>query len=297
MASRVSIRLPVWLVCASSALFATSCAGPSQVSFVNQERPSSQGSPIGVAPREAAHDESPNGHRELPGDDEIVEPDRPAVGTKQERALVHIHAPGDVVCSGVVLGARVVATSGQCVKGEPKGASTLAASREYRVEVASSTLTWTSRRAKLTVVPECELEQLDVALLILAEPVDWVVPLRVAAAPTVGARVQALGFGHCPGEGKGTVKVGNPATVRNRASEVLVIDAPLCKGDVGGPVTEGLDGEVIGLISHRDDPEGSPLRTTTITRLDTRFALELVAQGKQVADGVDVSTMRPIACR
>lgn len=276
------------------------CAGPSQVSFVSTERPSQQGERFGtnVQPREAAHAEDPNGtHQQLPADDEIVEPDRPAVETKQERALVHIHAPGGVVCSGVVLGTKLVATSQQCLKGEPKGATALPAAREYRVEVASSTLTWTVRRAKLAVVPECDFDQLDVAILVLAEPVDWVVPLRVVAAPTIGAHVHALGFGHCAGEPKGSVaKVGNPATVRNRASDTLVIDVPLCKGDVGGPVTDGQDGEVIGLISHRDDPEGSPLKTTTITRLDTTPARDLLAQAKAVANGGETK-VQPIACR
>jgi hypothetical protein len=282
----------------SIVVVASACAGPSQVSFVSNERPSAQGAPLGVVPREAAHHENPNGaHQELQADDEIVEPDRPAVGTKQERALVHIHAPNDVVCSGVVLGPRIVATSQQCVKGEPKGASVLPASREYRVEVASSTLTWTSRRAKLAVVPECDFERLDVAVLVLAEPVDWVVPLKIAAAPTVGAHVHALGFGHCAGEAKGSVaKVGNPATVRNRSSDTVVIDAPLCKGDIGGPVTDGIDGEVIGLISHRDDPEGSPLKTTTIARLDTTHARDLLAQAKAIADGGETK-VQPIACR
>jgi hypothetical protein len=61
-------------------------------------------------------------------------------------------------------------------------------------------------------------------------------------------------------------------TVRNRDSEAIVIDVPLCKGDTGGAVVDGIDGidgNIVGIISHRDDPEGSPLRTTTIARLDT----------------------------
>ncbi|HEY8072986.1 MAG TPA: hypothetical protein VIF62_02725, partial [Labilithrix sp.] len=76
--------------------------------------------------------------------------------------------------------------------------------------------------------------------------------------------------------------------------EAVVIDVPLCRGDVGGPVVEG-EG-VIGLISHRDDPEGSPLRTTTIARLDTRSALELLAQAKEVAGGADASKLAPVKC-
>src|SRR5687767_13454093 len=175
------------------------CGCGPRVTFVNNERPSTQGE-IQSASREHAHHEDPNAmHGELPSDDEIIEPDRPAVGTKPERALVHIHSPSGMVCSGVVLGPSLVATSQQCVKGEPKGVSKVADNREYRIEIASSTLTWTVRKVKATVVPDCDFEHLDAALLVLSEPTPWVVPLGVVSAPTVGARVHALGFGHCAG--------------------------------------------------------------------------------------------------
>jgi hypothetical protein len=66
---------------------------------------------------------------------------------------------------------------------------------------------------------------------------------------------------------------------------------------VGGPVIEGRDGAVIGLISHRDDPEGSPLKTATIARLDATHALALVKEATALADGGDRSKFRAIACR
>jgi hypothetical protein len=88
-------------------------------------------------------------------------------------------------------------------------------------------------------------------------------------------------------------------TVRSRVSQAVVIDVPLCKGDVGGPVVTGPEGEgdVVGLISHRDDPEGSPLRTATIARLDTTFARDLLVQAKSLADGGDPAAAQAIACR
>ena len=84
--------------------------------------------------------------------------------------------------------------------------------------------------------------------------------------------------------------------MQRRISESVTIDLALCKGDVGGPVIDGLDGEVIGLISHRDSPEGSPLKTTTIARLDTGPARNLLAQAKLLADGTAASKLPPIAC-
>lgn len=271
------------------------CAGPSQVSFVNNERPNSPSGAQGLQSNTAAHHENPQGASpELPNDDVVVEPERPAAETKAERALVHIHGPDGLVCSGVILGPKLVATASRCVRGEPKGLMKLPAGREYKVEIASSTLTWTHRRAEYTVVPDCSFRELDLALLVLADPAPWVVPLKITSAPGTGAKVQALGFGHCAGQ-KETMRE-RVGVVRNRDSGGLVIDVPLCKGDTGGPVLDGVDGDVVGLISRRDDPEGSPLRTTTISRLDTTQARELIAQARQLAEGTDSGKLQGVSC-
>lgn len=264
------------------------------MSFASTERPSAYGAPVGLPPPSAARLENPT--TTLPADDEATEPERPAADSKQERALVHIHGPDGIVCSGVVVAPRIVATAQQCLKGETKGARPIAASREYRVEVASSTLTWTNRRAKYAVLPGCEWNELDIGLLVLEEPAPALVqPLRIVSAPNTGARVQALGFGHCPG----TTHVMKERTgvVRSRVSEAVVIDIPLCKGDTGGPVVDGRDGDIIGVISHRDDPEGSPLRTTTIARLDTVHVRDLLAQAKELVDGAQNVKAEAVACR
>lgn len=273
------------------------CSHPSQVSFVSNERPSTQGAPAGVPPPSAAHAENPNGNRtgELPNDDEIIEPDHPLADSKAERHVVHIHGPNDTVCSGVMLGPSVVATAQQCLKAEGKGATSLPAAREYRVEIASSTLTWTNRRAKYAVLPACDWNELDIALLVLAEPAPWVSGLRVVSAPNTGAKVLALGFGHCQGQPRqNRDRVG---TVRSRVSEAVVIDVPLCKGDAGGPVVDGREGDIVGLISRRDDPEGSPLRTTTIARLDTTHARDMLEQARYLAAGGDPTKLTAVACR
>ena len=261
---------------------------------MNNEQPLSASGAQGLQSASAAHHENPNGNPDLPNDDVVIEPEHPAAGTKQERALVHIHGPNGV-CSGVMLGPRLVATAQRCLKDEPKGLKEIAANREYRVEIASSTLTWTNRRAKWAILPDCRWHELDLGILVLAEPAPWVEPLRIASAAGIGKKVQALGFGHCAGQ-KETLKE-RIGTVRNRDSEAFVIDLPLCKGDTGGPVLDGVGGDVMGLISHRDDPEGSPLRTTTIARLDTNEARDLLGQAKQVADGTDAATLKGVACK
>ncbi len=282
------------LLIVAVALALAACGGPSQVTFVSNEQPTAAGAPQSLSGAPSRH-EHPNGSHDLPDDTEVVEPERPAAETKQERALVHIHGPNGMVCSGVVLGPRVIATAQQCLKGEGRGVTLLGAGRDYRVEIASSTLTWTNRIAKYAVLPSCEWNDLDVGLLVLSEPAPWVQPLKITSAPGTGGRIQALGFGQCAG--RGTSMKDRVGTVRSRVSEAIIVDVPLCKGDVGGPVTDGPDGEVIGLISHRDDPEGSPLHTTTIARLDTTSARELLAQAQGITDGPDATKAKPVACR
>ncbi len=279
--------------------FVTACGStPSQVSFVSNEQPSSQGAPQTSLTRGAAHQENPNGgggNANL-GDDEMVEPEHPAADTKQERALVHIHGPKGAVCSGVVVGPKLVATAQRCLHGQGQGATALGGDREYRVEVASSTLTWTNRKAKYAVLPKCDESDVDIAILVLDEPVPaLVVPLKIVSAPDTGGRDQALGFGRCAGASASMKE--RAGAVRNRGGKSIVVDIPLCSGDVGGFVIDGRDGEVVGLISHRDDPEGSPLRTTTIARLDTTWARDLIAQAKQISEGADATKAQAIACR
>ena len=120
-------------------------------------------------------------------------------------------------------------------------------------------------------------------------------PLKITTAPNTGGKVQALGFGRCAGSPKASRdRVGE---VKARDSQTVTIDVPLCKGDRGGPVVDGAGADIIGLVSHRDDPEGSPLRTATIARLDTVWARDLLNQAKSLADGGDASKTKAVACR
>jgi len=282
---------------ALAAVVVAACSHPSQVSFVSNEQPGTQGRAEGDPPPNAANPNggaaSPNG--ELPNDEQVIEPDHPFADTKPQRATVHIHAPEGRPCSGVMLTNDIVATAQRCFRAEKKGVTLLPAAREVRVEVPSSSLTWTNRRAKYVILPACEANDFDIALLVLSEPAAWVQPLRVISAPNVGAKVQALGFGTCEGA-KGPKKERN-GLVRSRVSDAVVIDVPLCRGDAGGPVVDGPEGDLIGLISRRDDPEGSPLRTTTIVRIDTPPARELLEQAKGLASGGDAAKATAVACR
>jgi hypothetical protein len=233
-----------------------------------------------------AHRAHPEGSLDLPSDEQVVEPEHPLVDTKPARATVHVHTPKRV-CSGVVVGPRVVVTARQCV-GTRAGAHKIDAQEEYKVEVASSSLTWTTRRVTHVVTAGCDWEDLDVAALVLSEPVKWVAPLRIVSAPGPGGRVEALGFGRCPRQ--------RVSSVISRDQDDFVIDTPLCKGDVGGPVVEGEE-EIVGLVSHQDDPEGSPRKTTTIARIDTTPARNVIALAERAGNGGDLAKEPTLACK
>jgi hypothetical protein len=273
---------PVWFRAAlavtgvAALVVAPACGGASQVSFVAQERPDNGGE------TSVRLHSDPGGEQQLPQDEEIVEPEHPLVGNKMERALVHIHTP-DGVCSGAVIGKRTVVTAQQCIKGFPGGANAVPDGKEYRVEVASSSLTWTNRRVQKIVLPQCQWADLDVAALVLDQPIEWVEPLAVGTMPGPGATISALGFGTCPGEAR--AHVAHEGGILNVESEASVIDVPLCRGDMGGPIVEHAGGDIVGIISHRDDPEGSPRRTTTIFRLDTVNARQLVTIAENAEPG------------
>lgn len=287
LAGVAALGLVVVVGCGSS--------GPPPVSFVSNEQPTAQGAPNTNLDRGAARIENPNGGgggNEL-GEDEQIEPEHPLAETKQERATVHIHGPENRVCSGVVVGPKSVATAQRCLRGLGAGAH---ANADFRIEVASSALTWTNRKGKYVVLPSCDEKEIDVGIIVLDEAVPaFAAPLKIVSAPDTGGRVQALGFGRCKGAQK--IAKERTGTVKNRDSHDVVVDITLCKGDRGGPVVDGRESELIGLISHRDDPEGSPLRTANIARLDTVWARDLMKQASALADGGDHTKMQAIACR
>ena len=228
---------------------------------------------------------------DLPNDAQIVEPSQPAVATVQERALVHVHTPTRV-CSGVIVAPRIVVTAHQCVDGV--GALAVAPSVEFYVEVATSTLTWTKRKVTFAVTPACGWHDVDVAALVMADAVPGVQPLRVMTSPPPGDNMQALGFGHCQGETRGLSN--RTGQLLRRDSDALVVDVALCRGDVGGPLVDPESADLYGLISHQDDPDDSPHRTSTIVRLDTVPARAIVAEAQTLVDTPDSTKLVPVAC-
>jgi len=268
------VKKAPFVVASSFGLLLAACG---HVGFVNNERPGLSGTHAVAHTSPQADDQD-----ESNGD----EPDHPLVDTKEERAMVHIHV-GDTACAGVALGPSVVATSRRCLR-QAQGVHSLE-KRDVRVELPSSSLTWTQRAGSHVLVPGCERRDFDVALVVLAEPAAWIEPLVLSSAPGPGATVEVLGFDKCDGS-KGVKR----AHVIDRSGPELVLDRGLCPSDLGGPVIDA--GHLVGIQSHRKGPRDSPRKETSVTRFDSTPMRDLIAQAKSVVEGADVAAMKPVAC-
>ena len=256
---------------------------PEQVRIIAQDPSEGRNTDPQPTPREVTS--------ELEEDEKTIEPEHPAVKTPQERALVHLHTPSDI-CSGIVIAPRLVATAHQCFPRELKGTIAVAEKDKdaYRVEVASSTLTWTIRHVQSVVMPACDWHGLDLAIVVLDDAAPSQ-PVSIATAPSAGAAVQALGFGKCRGDTKPFS--GRTGTVVARDDHEVDVDVNLCQGDVGGALFDLGSNGYIGVVSHKD--EGGPRNdTTSVIRFDTQRARDLVALADGIVKGQPAS--KPVTC-
>ena len=231
---------------------------------------------------------------DLPDDESTTEPEHPMVQTVQERATAHVHTPKDV-CSGIVIGPKEVITAHQCMP-DITGVVAVADKDKdaWRVEVASTSLTWTARHVTAVVTPACDWKTLDAAVLVLAEPVDWITPLKISTAPPAGATVQAMGFGRCRNEHRpASQRMG---TLLERQTDAIEVEIGLCQGDVGGGFVDGAAG-LVGIVSHQDDPDNADRHTTTGFRVDTEPARHLLEVAAAVVKSGDAKTAAASVCQ
>jgi hypothetical protein len=214
------------------------------------------------------------------------------VQTVQERATAHVHTPKDI-CSGVVIGPKEVLTAHQCMP-DVQGVVTVTDKDAWRVEVASTSLTWTARHVSFVVTPACAWKQLDMAVLVLDEPADWIVPLKASAAPSPGATVQAMGFGRCRNEHRPISQ--RTGQLLERQADAVEVDIGLCQGDVGGAFVDSAAG-LVGIVSHQDDPDNAERRTTTGFRVDTTAARHLFDAAEAVAKSGSAANVAAPSCQ
>lgn len=273
--SRTPMFLPILVL---------ACGAAPQLQVMGQEDPRTSNG--GVV--EHAHNDN---SIDLPDDESVTEPDHPAVQTPQERAMTHVHTPKDI-CSGMLVGPKLVLTAHQCVGNDVKGAVVNTDDR-YRVEVATTTLTWAARKVTHVLTPACDWLDFDAALLVLDAITPGTAPFSIASAAAPGATVQGLGFGRCHGETRSFGQRNGQLVTRE--PDAVSIDFGMCQGDVGGAVVDA-GGGLIGIVSHQDDPDGATTHTTTAFRADAPEVRALMAAAEQLAGGTDPAKLQPIAC-
>lgn len=255
--------------------------GATQIGVANYDDPRTATT---SAPMHQHNDDTIN----LPDDETVTEPEHPMVQSIQERATAHVHTPKDI-CSGIVIGPKEVMTAHQCLP-DVTGVVAIDDKNAWRVEVASTSLTWTARHVAYVVTPNCDWKKFDAAILVLDEPVDWIVPLKPSGAPSAGGTVQAMGFGKCRGEHRPISQ--RTGQIVERQADALEVEIGLCQGDVGGAFVDGAAG-LVGVVSHQDDPDNAERHTTTGFRVDTTPARALFEAGAHVAATGDVKTPAP----
>lgn len=249
----------------------TVSAGPTPTSSSPQQRS------VTIYERRAATAPSSSGIE----DEGDFEPQRPLGNALPERAVVHVH--GSTSGSGVLVTPSLVITSRRSAP-DPTGGAPSA----WRVQVAATTLTWTSRAVSRVLVPACDA---PVVGLVLAEPSPASELLKVGTAPGEGGRVRMLGFGRC--------KVRQESgLVSSRRGVLLGVDGPMCSGDVGGAVLDSAGalvgvlvgaGHVEGDVDHAED---APARhRTEAVRADSVLVRHLIERAQAGS-----STTGPVSC-
>ena len=156
-------------------------------------------------------------------------------------SIVSIGPKSDPICSGTVIGRRLVVTAAHCVTGD------------VQVNVGDETLSVAFAR----VHPEFDESTMDhdIALLVLAEDAKVDAMPVASAAPSEGERVRFVGFGRVKqnGESKGRragfVKVD---AIEGKQFKTVPDPATACGRDSGGAVLDESGTQLVGVISAGD---------------------------------------------
>lgn len=220
--------------------------------------------------------------------------------------MVAFLADGLQFCSGTLITPGVVLTAGHCANGLGPVPYTVA----FGSDSASPTLSVPVAQQVLHPMFTTEGAPYDIALLLLAEPVEGVAPVRLCTTPltsaSVGQPIRHVGFGvsnPAAGDGSGTKR-----TVTYPITEVdpfVVWSGALgeqtCNGDSGGPglITLGGIEQLEGVVSDGPDcyDAGWDMRVDVVASWITSTAATWMPDaGAHPADGGPTAEDRSGGC-